>query len=82
MTITQTLEIPANRRITLEIPQEISTNKVVLTFTPSSEPDNPRYNDKAFTAIKEAEAMIKGEIPANWHKPDKLGEVWKELLEN
>jgi len=35
MTITQTIEIPADRRITLEVPLEISTNKVVLTFAPA-----------------------------------------------
>jgi len=36
MTITQTIEIPADRRITLEIPREIQTGPVILTFTPAS----------------------------------------------
>ena len=35
MTITQTVEIPADRRITLEIPPQIPTGKVILTFTPA-----------------------------------------------
>jgi len=34
MTITQTVDIPADRRITLEVPREISTSKVELTFSP------------------------------------------------
>jgi hypothetical protein len=35
MTIEQTVEIPANRRITLELPCEVPEGKVVLTFTPA-----------------------------------------------
>ena len=34
MTITQTVEIPADRRITLEVPREVPEGPVVLTFTP------------------------------------------------
>ena len=36
MTITQTIDIPADRRITLEVPREIPTGPVVLTFTPAN----------------------------------------------
>jgi len=35
MTITQTVKIPANRRITLEIPPQIPAGSVILTFTPA-----------------------------------------------
>jgi len=35
MTITQTVEIPADRRITLEVPREVPTGQVILTFTPA-----------------------------------------------
>ena len=35
MTITQTVEIPADRRITLEVPCEVPTGPVVLSFTPA-----------------------------------------------
>jgi len=35
MTITQTVEIPADRRITLEVPREVPTGPVILTFTPA-----------------------------------------------
>ena len=34
MTITQTIEIPADRRIT--VPREVPTGPVILTFTPAS----------------------------------------------
>ena len=35
MTITQTIDIPADRRITLEVPREVPTGPVILTFTPA-----------------------------------------------
>ena len=35
MTVTQTVEIPLDRRITLEVPREIPTGEVILTFTPN-----------------------------------------------
>jgi hypothetical protein len=35
MTITQTVEIPADRRITLDVPPQIPTKAVIITFTPA-----------------------------------------------
>ena len=37
MTITQTVEIPADRRITLEVPREVPTGKTIIAFTPVPE---------------------------------------------
>ena len=38
MTITQTVEIPANNRsITIEVPKDIPAGPVILTFTPVTE---------------------------------------------
>ena len=34
MTIEQTVEIPANRRITLEVPRTVPIGKAILSFTP------------------------------------------------
>jgi hypothetical protein len=34
MSITQTIDIPVSRRLTIEVPREIPIGKVVLTFTP------------------------------------------------
>jgi len=36
MTITQTIDIPADRRITLEVPREVPTGKTIIAFTPAS----------------------------------------------
>ena len=35
MTITQTVEIPASRRLTIDVPREVPTGPVILTFTPA-----------------------------------------------
>ena len=35
MTITQTVEIPADRRITLEVPREVPTGRAIIAFTPA-----------------------------------------------
>ena len=37
MTITQTVDIPADRRITLEVPREVPPGKTILAFTPASD---------------------------------------------
>jgi len=36
MTITQTVEIPADRRLIIEVPREIPVGKTILSFTPAS----------------------------------------------
>jgi len=41
MTITQTVEIPAEGLRTIEVPREVPAGKVILTFTPVTE--NPKY---------------------------------------
>ena len=40
------------------------------------------FNDKVKAAIAEGEAMMRGDIPAKWHKPHELEEVLNELLED
>ncbi|MDR2543561.1 MAG: DUF2281 domain-containing protein [Treponema sp.] len=37
MSYTQTLVVPADRRITLEVPVQIPTRTVTITFTPAEE---------------------------------------------
>ena len=34
MSVTQTVEIPASRRLTIDVPREIPTGPVILTLTP------------------------------------------------
>jgi hypothetical protein len=36
MTITQTVEIPANRRLTIDVPSEVPAGRAILAFTPDS----------------------------------------------
>jgi len=45
MTITQTVEIPANRRITLEVPREVPAGRVILTITPVEEKNTIEFID-------------------------------------
>ena len=37
MTITQTVDIPVGRRLTIDVPSEITTRAVILTFTPATD---------------------------------------------
>jgi len=46
MAITQTVEIPADRRITLEVPREVPTGPVILTFTPAKTEIKPRMTEE------------------------------------
>ena len=72
MTITQTVEIPADRRIILEIPPQIPSGRVTLTFSPALEEEDicplcaksQIPNAETAEAIREGRAMMKGEIPA------------------
>ena len=36
MTITQTVFIPENRRLSIEVPREVPSGQVILTFTPAT----------------------------------------------
>jgi hypothetical protein len=38
MTVTQTVEIPASHRLTIDVPREIPAGRVILAFTPAVEP--------------------------------------------
>jgi len=38
MAITQTVEVPADRRLTIDVPHEVPTGSVILTFTPREAP--------------------------------------------
>ena len=57
MTIEQTIEIPASRRITIEVPPEIPTGRTIIAFTPSPKPgNNPRTAEEALIMAKERAA--------------------------
>jgi len=46
MTITQTVEIPADRRITIEVPPEVPVGSVILSFTPVNAKTKPRMTEE------------------------------------
>ena len=52
MTITQTIEIPADRRIT--VPPEVPTGRVVLTFTPMTETGPVEFVDASTEEVMAA----------------------------
>ena len=44
MAITQTVEIPADRRLTIDVPHEVPAGPVMLTFTPIATKARPIPN--------------------------------------
>jgi len=41
MSVTQTVEIPASHRLTIDVPSEIPAGRAVLTFTPAVDQRSP-----------------------------------------
>jgi hypothetical protein len=56
MTIEQIVDIPDDRRITLNVPQAVPTGKTILTFTPASSRDVENSPRTTAEAIQMAEA--------------------------
>ena len=52
MSYTQTVEIPANRRLTIDVPQEVPTGPVILTFTPRDAPKEEPFKEREFGCLK------------------------------
>ena len=46
MTITQTVEVPADRRVVLEIPCEVPTGPVILSFTTPVPAENESITER------------------------------------
>ena len=44
MTITQTVTIPASRRLIIDVPREVPEGPVVLTFTPAETPVDQTFD--------------------------------------
>jgi hypothetical protein len=61
MTIEQTVEIPASRRLTIDVPPGVPVGRVVLAFTPEGEAraggsrDTPEYLRRKAMEWKDAE---------------------------
>ena len=94
MTITQTVEIPASRKITLEVPPQVPIGWAVLTFTPTAdngdecpicakrrdpETGEPLFNDETKAGIKEVDDMLAGKIPSTLKSFNSLEEMLADL---
>jgi len=94
MTITQTVEIPASHRLTIDVPREVPTGSVILTFTPAPargdgcpfcaahrdpETGNPRYKPEVYEGMQEVEDMLSGKIPSTLHRHNSLEEMLVDL---
>ncbi|MDR2965374.1 MAG: hypothetical protein LBU88_06330 [Treponema sp.] len=62
MTITQTVEIPSSRRITLEVPREIPTGAVILSFTPANTTES--ITEKLNSYYKNHDSCLANDIKA------------------
>ena len=95
MLITQTVEIPKNRQVTIKVPREIQTERVIVTLAPEKTPlsDCPlcakyrdpksgalRPNAETIAAIEEGRAMMRGEIPAN--RFNSFDDMWEDLMKD
>jgi hypothetical protein len=96
MTITQTVEIPANHRLTIDVPREVPTGPVILTFTPTSgqmpaDDDCPlcaKYRDPEtgwlIPNAETAAAIREGRAMMRGEIPAKrfasLDEMWDDLM--
>ena len=64
MTITQIVEIPADRRLTIEVPREIPTGKAILIFKPIDETTESEIIISTDEALALARNIISKHLPA------------------
>ena len=57
MSVTQTVDIPASRRLTIDIPREIPAGRVIITFTPAKKLDAVPLPGGSPSTVEEALQM-------------------------
>jgi len=90
--ITQVVEIPADRMITIKVPPQIPAGRVILSFTPEIVDDCPlcakyrdpetgelRFNEETVAAMQEVDDMLAGKIPNTLKKFNSLEEMLDDL---
>jgi hypothetical protein len=84
MTIEQTVEIPADHRLTIEVPQEIPAGKAVLAFTPISFPKTEKNGGKISLTRLMLEELLRSEalrsLTGLLHNDMDPGEIRSERL--
>ncbi|MCL2791901.1 MAG: hypothetical protein FWD87_02310 [Spirochaetaceae bacterium] len=51
MIIEQTVTIPADRRLIIDVPREVPTGRVILTFTPVAEKNTTEFLDASTNEV-------------------------------
>jgi len=69
MTITQTVDIPADHRLTIDVPSEVPEGQVILTFTPAKKTADQRPR---MTAAEEMEYINRNAEWLNKQAEDSL----------
>jgi hypothetical protein len=59
MSITQTVEIPASHRLTIDVPPEIPPGPTVIVFRPAAELPCSMTTQEAIEAIKQCDGLFK-----------------------
>jgi hypothetical protein len=77
MTIEQTIEIPVNRRITLEVPRTVPVGKTILSFTPVSVSQTADVS--AGTTIEDIRLLLQKEMTekGTWSATAANGDGWE-----
>jgi len=83
MTVTQTVEIPVDRQVSLKLPHALPIGKAkIIIFSQADKEaeaacvyencplcsDNPPFNDTTLAAMQEARDIASGKIPVKWHQ--------------
>jgi hypothetical protein len=77
MTIEQTVEIPPDHRLVIEVPPEIPAGRAVIAFTPTGEaPPRRRLTERQKAAIEKCWGIAKGILSS-----DEALEMRREDLE-
>ena len=95
MSLTQTVDIPASHRLTIDVPREVPAGPTVLTFTPAPqaplhpcpicaahidpETGNPRYKPEIYAGMQEVDDMLSGKIPSTLRSFNSLEEMLEDL---
>ena len=64
MTIEQTVEIPADHRLTIEVPPEIPAGKAILAFT-SFDRTRPGLTERQKAAVRKCRGIAKGVLSSD-----------------
>ncbi|MDR1858788.1 MAG: hypothetical protein LBQ69_04895 [Treponema sp.] len=62
MSVTQTVEVPASHRLTIDVPSEVPTGPVILTFTPAKKPAG-RGSDRVLSDTETLEEVLSQPTP-------------------